>query len=515
MKKFSLKEMLQLENMDIIRKQKVTLLKIILWMLLSFSALMLMINLRQGNQRTYIGILVLMAIFLLELGTVHFIHNAAYVFAIGKCLVLTTFFCYRLTGCDTGGNTIWFWFLAAPPFAVYISGFFWGFWVIAYGQILLILLLWTPLSDQVITPMTEYLTKLPCIYFIVGTACLAMCYSLTCYQLEQQHANRVYKNQLSEFKERRRVDRLTGLLNRDFAEEQISTVMSAGKPGAFFLMDLDNLKLINDLKGHQYGDQVIASFAESLRKVFKEKAILVRLGGDEFIACVPDCKEVGELQQMAENVLEYADHLVDEPSLTDKIGVSIGIALAPEDGMTFQELYTNADKAQYFSKRNGKKRYSFYKHNYKHIQKDTGANLKTLHRMVQDVHQKKGAYCVEYGSFNKVYQFVERNVGRQPKDSQILLFTIQEGADTPVTENDMETAIKQLQEAVRFSLRVGDLMMVFSRTQIAVLLVNCDQENTTMVVERILNTYRNAGNGPEVTVEYEMDSIQNLNQNVN
>lgn len=507
MKTYTIREIIQSEKAELIRNQKTALLKTVLLLLIGFGSVMLVVNARQGNLNTCRGIGVLLAIMIGETLAVLWLHNATYVFAIGKSLILTAFFVYLLLGQDRGGDAIWFWFLAAPPFGVYIAGLFWGFWEILYGQLLLILLLWSPLSRQVITPTTAYLTRLPAIYLVVSVTCLAISWSLTKYQIEQQKAAREIGAQLTEATERRRIDRMTGLLNRDRAEELIAEQLSTGGRGAFFLMDIDNFKMMNDLKGHLAGDQMLADFAEQLRAVFPPSALLSRFGGDEFVAFLPDYESQPMLGSLAESLLERAAHLTNDASLSDKIGVSIGIALSPADGSEFHTLYSNADKGQYFAKRSGKQRYSFYANSYvPDCKRVSGADISTLRRMVQSVQQEQGAFYVEYAAFSKVYQFLQRNATRIRQETQILLFSMLDEAGCVPEGARLDAAYAALNHAVRQSLRVGDLMMDFSSSQVSVLLIGCDSENAAVVAQRILMAFcKRFSDG--ISVSYELDSI--------
>lgn len=316
---------------------------------------------------------------------------------------------------------------------------------------------------------------------------------------------------LSEIKERRRVDRMTGLMNREPAEEDIEMKLCSNSKGAFFFMDIDNFKLINDTHGHPAGDQALINFANILKDVFDDNSVISRLGGDEFVVFVPRYHSMEALRGYADKILACSGSIVDDPILADKIGVSIGIAIAPEDGISFESLYNNADKGQYFAKRNGKNRYSFYERlDEKQETRDEGANINTLRRMIQSVQIDRGAFLVKYEAFSKVYQFLERNLLRTKQNTQIELFTLNRNASSIEAAKKFEHARAELEKAIRFSLRTGDIMMDFSQNQIAVLLVNCDATNGISVAERILSVFYE--NNPDLgkIVSYESGSINEV-----
>src|ERR1700678_1500787 len=90
------------------------------------------------------------------------------------------------------------------------------------------------------------------------------------------------------------LDQLTGLYNRRSGEqrlaEEISRAQRHGRPLTVLLMDLDGLKSVNDKHGHAAGDTVIKSFADRLQRAIRGSDLAVRLGGDEFMAILPECR---------------------------------------------------------------------------------------------------------------------------------------------------------------------------------------------------------------------------------
>jgi len=90
------------------------------------------------------------------------------------------------------------------------------------------------------------------------------------------------------------LDQLTGLYNRRSGEQRLAQEMSRaqrhGRPLTILLMDLDNLKLVNDRFGHAAGDLVIKGFADRLQRAIRGSDLAVRLGGDEFMALLPECR---------------------------------------------------------------------------------------------------------------------------------------------------------------------------------------------------------------------------------
>ncbi len=159
---------------------------------------------------------------------------------------------------------------------------------------------------------------------------------------------------------RARKDPLTGVYNRS-GEQIIDGKLALLCSGVFFMIDLDNFKEINDSCGHAAGDQVLTRVAQALDKLVGKAGIVARVGGDEFVVFIPENLEVQQITDMAESILELMDHTEEGYYTVIRVSASIGIAVAPKDGSSYEELYSAADKAMYYIKQNSKKGFAFYK----------------------------------------------------------------------------------------------------------------------------------------------------------
>ncbi len=150
-------------------------------------------------------------------------------------------------------------------------------------------------------------------------------------------------------------DSLTGLFNKAATQNYINKQLQETNESefAFFILDIDNFKNVNDTLGHAAGDEVITEFAAALRNEFRDGDIAGRIGGDEFVVFIPAVsREWTERKgRLLVEALRY-DFAKDGKSC--HITASIGAALAPRDGNTFEMLYKNADKALYETKKRGK-----------------------------------------------------------------------------------------------------------------------------------------------------------------
>ncbi len=151
-------------------------------------------------------------------------------------------------------------------------------------------------------------------------------------------------------------DSLTGIYNRAETEKQIKKYLieNLHSKGALFMIDTDNFKQINDTEGHMVGDVVLAELANGMKRLMRDSDIVGRIGGDEFTVFMKDISSRKDAEKKAQELLHMFGHLFDSEKSPMKVSCSIGIAFYPSDGHTFKELYSNADKALYQAKMQGK-----------------------------------------------------------------------------------------------------------------------------------------------------------------
>lgn len=170
-----------------------------------------------------------------------------------------------------------------------------------------------------------------------------------------------------ELKTQAETDGLSGLLNKTYMEKSVSKFLAENKQtafAAFFIIDLDNFKQVNDRLGHSFGDQAICDTANKLALVFSEKDFIGRIGGDEF--CVFLClktttKNACEVVEQKANTLKSI--LAQEYSngeITVRVTPSIGISLFPEQALSYRDLFKKADIALYSVKNSGKNNFAVY-----------------------------------------------------------------------------------------------------------------------------------------------------------
>ena len=127
-----------------------------------------------------------------------------------------------------------------------------------------------------------------------------------------------------------------------------------------FLIDIDDFKLLNDTYGHHEGDVFLREFTSKLALAFRSTDILGRVGGEEFVIFVNGLGDVKELVEEKAKEIEKICHSVKLEKATDRImSCSIGVAIYPETGMDYNDLFEKADEAMYYVKKHGKNGYAF------------------------------------------------------------------------------------------------------------------------------------------------------------
>ena len=160
-------------------------------------------------------------------------------------------------------------------------------------------------------------------------------------------------------------DSLTALPNRTLFRERLEQALRKGESSqrmtAALCLDLDHFKNVNDALGHEFGDKLLHALAGRLRDVLRQQDTLARLGGDEFAIVLPGIKRAEDAERTAQRLIDVIrpPFLIEGHSLS--VGLSVGIALAPSDHNTCEELLRCADMALYQAKRNGRNRFEGFR----------------------------------------------------------------------------------------------------------------------------------------------------------
>jgi diguanylate cyclase (GGDEF)-like protein/putative nucleotidyltransferase with HDIG domain len=155
-------------------------------------------------------------------------------------------------------------------------------------------------------------------------------------------------------------DQLTGLPNTRFMFMHLARELARAErlksEVALLVMDLDNFKLINDTYGHHVGDRALRTVASALRQAIRPYDICVRYAGDEFIVVLPGCaREEAERKRLEAQRTIDAVHFEARPGRQVPLTISVGAAIFPQDGVTYEALLATADSRMYRDKTHRKR----------------------------------------------------------------------------------------------------------------------------------------------------------------
>ena len=159
-------------------------------------------------------------------------------------------------------------------------------------------------------------------------------------------------------------DTLTGLPNRALFSLELERALARvgrGERIALLYLDLDHFKRVNDMFGHSTGDELLRQVAGRLRDCVRTTDVIARLGGDEFAVLQTSLSRLSDTVMLAERIDQALKPAFSLGGHRASIGVSIGIAIAPEDTSDREQLVKNADLALYDAKAHARGSHSFYR----------------------------------------------------------------------------------------------------------------------------------------------------------
>ena len=183
-----------------------------------------------------------------------------------------------------------------------------------------------------------------------------------------------------------KIDSLTNLYNQATIRQEIIQALrnrNARDLSALFIIDIDYFKQINAQYGHLFGDAVLGSVAENLLNIFGKKALVGRIGGDEFIAYLPNTSRM-EVESLAN---DFGKKLCDDfkdrlKEFKLKVTASIGVAFSIGKDKFYEDFFIEADKALYYVKNIGKHGYEIYDGSDKYVSKEQLINQLDLNTSI-------------------------------------------------------------------------------------------------------------------------------------
>jgi len=303
-----------------------------------------------------------------------------------------------------------------------------------------------------------------------------------------------------------RIDELTGVLCHTAAAARLADLCST-QQGILMVMDIDRMKLVNEMYGHKMGDILLKGFAEILRGSTREDDVIGRMDGDEFILFSHE-KEPHTVSLITERLnreLLARAKLYMGSDMDIPIGVSIGAVLVPDYGTDFAQLYHLADKALYTVKEEG--RHGFYIHG----SGDTdmadkfsaaAATLRSLDCTFEERSQPGRALWVGKEAFTQIYRFFLRYISSYSGIGHKLLFTL-----TPKDSEKFGIATDMFGDMLARVLRKSDMMVRLRQDQYFLLIPNIKPGDFETLVGRLMTAWSREEYAGVLEISYEAAMI--------
>lgn len=299
-------------------------------------------------------------------------------------------------------------------------------------------------------------------------------------------------------------DNLTGFYNKMRGSEKIGEL--CGKQnGALMVIDLDNFKLINDLYGHEMGDKVLCSFADTLRSRSTDEDILCRIGGDEFM--VFSCGIITEkavdvyTKELNKGLLEKCRGLMGD-DFDVPIGVSVGAAFAPEHSKEYLRLFEYADSSMYRVKKHGKHDCCIYRQHYDEVcgGRELDEELMRLTQILEERGDGSGALLLGMEDFTVSYRYIMRYIRRYGKraDKAIIALDFREGHK----DHDMGVIAREFAGVLQKTFRSSDIIMQYKDDQFLLLLPEMGDKTIADVMERVMEMWNESEYRDCVDIKY-------------
>ncbi len=301
-------------------------------------------------------------------------------------------------------------------------------------------------------------------------------------------------------------DKLTGFLNKAGGEKKISELCSKMR-GVLTVFDLDNFKLINDLYGHDMGDQVLMAFSDVMRRNVRSTDTLSRIGGDEFMGFFLEAP-VNEF--IAALTKRINDQLIDEciklmgEDFNVPIGISVGAACTPEDGTDFHELFRYADECMYRIKQNGKHGFAIYDPDAETTDTAGDAELEIgrVSKIFGERNETDEAMELGADPFTSVYRYMMRRARENRETVTKVLIHMQAEAGSDITSE-----AEEFSAILKKSLRVSDVFTQLQTGHFFILLHDMPEAGCECVINGIIEKWTAKQTSENIRLQYSLETV--------
>ena len=305
-------------------------------------------------------------------------------------------------------------------------------------------------------------------------------------------------------------DALTGFLNKSAAGSEFSRIC-ANETGCLMMIDLDSFKPVNDIYGHEMGDKVLKTFAQSVAALVPEGSKCARIGGDEFTVFCSNMVDEEEAHRFAERlnsaIIDFAKKLMGE-DMSIPLGASVGAVFVPKSGKVYNELLKYADKSLYSVKQNGKHGCNIYSADELH---DDDANtvdmdINTLSAILGERTIPNVALQLDKDQFSYVYRYVMRYIIRNQRTACKVLMTLSRAND--IDDHTYRDRCDLFGTHIKESLRKSDILMRSKFNQYFIFLTDIRENSIGKVISNLISSWHELY-GSDITVTYETEFVGN------
>lgn len=298
------------------------------------------------------------------------------------------------------------------------------------------------------------------------------------------------------------VDKLTGLWNRSAGTARLGELCET-RDGTLAVIDLDNFKLVNDLYGHEMGDQVLKAFAKVVQRNTREGDAVARIGGDEFTAFLCGMNSKAGLAalvrrlnaQFAEEVAALLGGTLDLP-----LGLSVGAVMVPAYGRDYETLFPLADGALYAAKSKGKHDYALYTPEMgaeSPPEDDLRQEMERVTQIVEERSGKDGALLLGDDQFAAIYRFVKRFVERKGGSACKFLFVLSRDDGEA-----LQDAAKHFCQCLQENLRRSDIILQNKPNEFFALLPDMAEAEGPEAMEQIMKAWEASPHAAGIRIEH-------------
>lgn len=310
-------------------------------------------------------------------------------------------------------------------------------------------------------------------------------------------------DQIRGLREAAETDPMTGLLNKTTSTREIDEIAKTGQ-GILMMIDLDSFKLVNDIYGHEKGDQILFKFAEVLKSIMRSTDIVGRVGGDEFIAFCQNTREERVIFERTEflnrKIVKYAKEILAE-DMNIPLGCSVGAVICPDEGTDFFTLYKKADQALYSAKHNGKHGYQIYRQDYSAKKEAKNESFSELRMILGEREGHRGAYVLSTDEFKILYRFLMRFEKNYAWDMHLVVFTFEDASD------DQNAIVDKFIEVASSCLRGSDIVSKYGDNQVLTILLKTNPEDYHIPLDRVMQKWSDTDESFKSKIKYSSENL--------